>query len=74
MSLRAWAIWLALVAARPAWAAFDSYRYLHVTIETPWAIFVGLFFLVVFPVALAVFLQWKYAKPKEDDDDADVRR
>ncbi len=60
-----------LLLANSAWAV-DSYRYLHVTIDTPWAIFVFLFFLVFAPMILAVFLYWRYAlnKDKEEQDDA----
>jgi len=54
--------------AIPAWAV-DSYRYLHVSIDTPWAIFVALFFMVFTPMVLAVFLYWRYALKKDDEDD-----
>jgi len=59
-----------LLLANQAWAV-DSYRYLHVNIDTPWAIFVFLFFLVFAPMILAVFLYWRYAfnKDKEESDD-----
>jgi len=54
-----------------AWPAFavDSYRYMHVNIETPWAIFVFLFGLVFAPMILAVVLYWRYALKKDDDQD-----
>jgi len=49
-------------------AAVDSYRYLHVNIDTPWAIFVFLFFLVFAPMILAVILYWWHAMKKDKDD------
>jgi len=55
-----------MVVADSAWAV-DSYRYLHVTIETPWSIFVGLFFMVFAPMILAVVLYWRHALRKGDD-------
>ncbi|HXH71368.1 MAG TPA: hypothetical protein VNI58_00945 [Mariprofundaceae bacterium] len=60
---------LFLAGASNAWAV-DSYRYLHVTIDTPWTIFVFLFFLVFAPMILAVVLYWRHAwtRGKEEDD------
>jgi len=56
--------------AMPAWAV-DSYRYLHVSIDTPWTIFVFLFFLVFAPMLLAVVLHWRHALKKDHDEDDD---
>lgn len=51
--------------------AVDSYRYLHVTIDTPWMIFVFLFFLVFAPMILAAILSLRNAlRPDKDDEDA----
>jgi len=50
--------------------AVDSYRFLHVTIDTPWFIFVFLFFLVFAPMILMVILYWKYAMDSKKDDEA----
>lgn len=44
----------------PAWAV-DSYRYLHVTIDTPWAIFLFLLPIVLSPFILMAFLYWRFA-------------
>ena len=41
--------------------AADSYRWLHVTIDTPWAIFIFLLPMVLIPVVLMAVLYWKYA-------------
>lgn len=47
--------------------AADSYRWLHVTIDTPWAIFIFLLPMVLIPVILMAVLYWKYAgKPSEN--------
>lgn len=49
----------------PAWAV-DSYRYLHVTIDTPWAIFLFLLPIVLSPFILMAFLYWRFAgRPKD---------
>jgi len=55
--------------------AVDSYRFLHVTIDTPWFIFVFLFFLVFAPMILMVILYWKYAldSKKEDEVSSDEK-
>ncbi len=47
--------------------AIDSYRFLHVTIDTPWIIFVFLFFLVFAPMILMAILYWKYAFGEQED-------
>jgi len=63
-------ILMSLCWTMPAWAV-DSYRYLHVSIDTPWSIFVFLFFLVFAPMILAVVLYWRHAfKDHDEDDDA----
>ncbi len=48
-----------------AFAATDSYRWLHVTIETPWAIFIFLLPMVLLPAILMAFLYWKYSGKKK---------
>ncbi len=59
-----------LLLPNMAWAV-DSYRFLHVTIDTPWAIFVFLFFLVFAPMILMVVLYWKhlFSERKRDEED-----
>lgn len=64
-----------LIPATPA-MALDSYRFLHVTIETPWIIFIFLFFLVFTPMILSAVLYWHYALKKrargeEEGDEVD---
>ncbi len=46
--------------------AIDSYRYLHVTIETPWLIFLFLLPAVLAPLILMAVLYWRFAGRKKD--------
>lgn len=46
--------------------ALDSYRFLHVTIETPWAIFLFLLSMIFVPFVLMAVLVWRYAERKAD--------
>lgn len=48
----------------------DSYRYLHVTIETPWMIFLFLFVAVMMPFILMAILYWRNAFRRNAEDDA----
>lgn len=48
----------------------DSYRYLHVTIETPWLIFLGLLVAVMMPFILMAILYWRNAFRRNAEDDA----
>lgn len=57
---------LALAWAEPSYA-LDSYRFLHVTIDTPWTIFIFLLFAVLAPFILMAFLVWRYAEHRVDD-------
>ena len=49
---------LALLHAEAVFA-IDSYRYLHVSIETPWMIFLFLLVAVFVPFILMVVLMWR---------------
>ncbi|MDO9371924.1 MAG: hypothetical protein Q7U07_04955 [Gammaproteobacteria bacterium] len=55
--------------------AVDSYRYLHVTIDTVWHIFLFLLPLVLAPLVLVAWLYWRYAKrgkgPNQDVKDSE---
>ena len=44
--------------------ALDSYRYLHVTIDTPWFIFLFLVPLVLSPLIIMSLLYWYFAVQK----------
>ncbi len=48
--------------------AVDSYRFLHVTIDTPWIIFIFLLCIVMFPFILSAVLHWHFAGKKRDSD------
>jgi len=46
--------------------AADSYRWFRVTIETPWAIFIFLLPMVLFPAVLMAILYWRFSGKKEE--------
>jgi hypothetical protein len=50
-----------LATASTACLAADSYRWLHVTIDTPWMIFIFLLPMVLIPAVLMAILYWKFA-------------
>ncbi len=50
-------------------AAVDSYRYLHVTIDTPWSIFLVLLPMVLAPLILMAVLVWRYAERRADAEE-----
>lgn len=54
-----------------AWAV-DSYRYAHVTIETPWSIFVFLLVVILMPFILMAVLYWHFATRKSGAEDVEV--
>jgi hypothetical protein len=57
--------------------AIDSYRYLHVSIETPWLIFLFLLVAIFIPFILMLVLMWRRpmhdptapSKPKTPNDE-----
>jgi hypothetical protein len=52
--------WPGLVLAdAPAAAPIDSYRFMHVTIDTPWHIFLFLLVGIFAPFILMVVLVWR---------------
>jgi len=63
-----YAVMISLLFSLPAQASVDSYRYLHVNIDTPWAIFVFIFCLVFAPMILLIILHWWHATKKNDDE------
>ena len=58
---------MAAALATPAFA-WDSYRYLHVSIQTPWTIFLFLLVAVLSPFILMVVLVWRFAGRKDEGD------
>jgi uncharacterized membrane protein YadS len=59
---------LLMFACTYAQAAIDSYRFLHVTIETPWYIFLFLLMGVFSPFVLMAVLVWHNAIRKDRED------
>ena len=61
-----------LLFSGSTFAATDSYRWLHVTIDTPWAIFIFLLPMVLLPAVLMAILYWKFSgKSKTDQAKSD---
>ena len=58
-----------LFYAGAANASVDSYRYLHVTIETPWIIFLILAPMVLAPLALMGVMVWRYTERRKEDEE-----
>jgi hypothetical protein len=56
----------ACLAAGQAQASVNSYRFLHVTIDTPWHIFLFLLMGVFAPFILMVVLMWRNSTRKRD--------
>lgn len=61
LKLNALLVAVSLLLSNNVFAATDSYRWLHVTIDTPWAIFIFLLPLVMAPVILIAVLYWRFA-------------
>ena len=65
---------LAMVLATLAPQALaDSYRYMHVTIETPWLIFLFLMVAVLFPFILMAILYWRNAFRRDAEEDVQAK-
>jgi len=62
---------VSLAVASSAQAQVDSYRYMHVTIDTPWYIFLFLMMMVFIPFVLMAVLAWKNAIRKSKREAAD---
>lgn len=58
-----------LMSLMPA-ASADSYRYMHVTIDTPWVLFLFLLVAVLMPFILMAILYWHNAMRRNAEDDA----
>jgi len=64
-------VFLTLLATACSVYAVDSYRYLHVTIDTPWAIFIFLLFIILVPFVLMAVLYWYFAVKKPEVKDVE---
>jgi hypothetical protein len=70
--VRAILMLLGSVGASSAQAAVDSYRFVHVTIATPWYIFIFLLMGVFAPFVLMAVLAWRSATRKSDREVTDA--
>jgi uncharacterized membrane protein YadS len=61
-----------MIAASTAQAAVDSYRFAHVTIATPWYIFVFLLMGIFAPFVLMAVLSWRVAMSKSASETQDT--
>ena len=59
-----------LVMTHSAYAV-DSYRYAHVTIDTPWNIFLFLLVVILLPFIVMAILYWHFALKKTDEKEAE---
>ena len=59
-----------LLLPQASFAAFDSYRFFHVTIETPYFIFLFLVGFVLAPFFLMAILYWRFAGRNPNESDA----
>lgn len=57
-------LFLLMFSSAPA-IAVDSYRYTHVTIDTPWVIFLFLLAIILLPFVLSAILYWYFATKKD---------
>jgi hypothetical protein len=55
-----------LALSQPAFAAVNSYRFLHVTINTPWNLFLFLLVGVLSPFVLMAVLLWRNALRRDE--------
>ncbi len=53
--------------------AVDSYRYLHVTLDTVFYGFLFLLPLVLAPLALTIWLYWRHARRAQDTDQDETK-
>ena len=63
---------IAVIVANLLYAKFsiaaDSYRYMHVSIDTPWLIFVFLLLIILFPFVLSAILYWYFTIKKHKEE------
>ncbi|MFQ5469100.1 MAG: hypothetical protein ACE5EH_02210 [Gammaproteobacteria bacterium] len=55
-----------------SWASLDSYEFFHVTIETPYVIFLFLVAMILTPFFLMAILYWRFANHKPSDDEEKI--
>jgi hypothetical protein len=60
---------MVLLCANESYAAVDSYRYMHVTVETPYTIFLFLLAGILAPFLLMGILVWRFIGRKHGEDE-----
>jgi len=70
--VRAFLILFGSIGTISAQAQVDSYRFVHVTIATPWYIFIFLLMGVFAPFVLMAVLAWRNAARKSGTEEADT--
>jgi len=60
---------MALLWADTGHAAVDSYRYLHVSVETPYTIFLFLLMGILAPFILMLILVWRFVGRKSEGEE-----
>ncbi len=68
-SLVRFALFFALLQSKAVFA-LDSYRYMHVTFNTLWYIFIGLGVVILFPFVLMAYLAWYYSNKKKKSEES----
>lgn len=58
------ALLMVLLQSRASFA-LDSYRYLHVSLNTLWYLFLGLGVVILSPFILMAYLAWYYSNKKK---------
>ena len=72
LSIKSSLMLLAMVESASAYASVDSYRFTHVTIETPWYIFIFLLMAVFVPFVLMAVLSWRVAVKRSKSPESDI--
>lgn len=67
MPIRNFILTLIIFLLSSAVHAADSYRFFHVTIDTPWLIFIFLLMIILFPFVLSAILYWHFTLKKRKE-------
>ena len=67
-------MFLGMAGTSSVQAQVDSYRFAHVTISTPWYIFIFLLMGVFAPFVLMVILAWRNAGRENASDSSEADR
>ena len=70
--MKRFTVMMGLLAIAQSSFAIDSYRYMHVSINTPWNIFIFLLMAIFSPFILMAVLSWYFSgKKTKNDNDSD---